>query len=40
MCGFADGEVGLREPRIEIDEMFDLEATELMLPSPHDGSAE
>ena len=26
-----DGEVGLREPRIEIDGMFDLEATELML---------
>ena len=26
-----DGEVGLREPRIEIHEMFDLEATELML---------
>ena len=26
-----DGEVGLREPRIEIDEMFDLEATELTL---------
>ena len=26
-----DGEVGLREPRIEIDEVFDLEATELTL---------
>ena len=26
-----DGEVGLREPRIEIDGMFDLEATELVL---------
>ena len=26
-----DGEVGLREPRIEIHEMFDLEATELVL---------
>ena len=26
-----DGEVGLREPRIEIDELLDLEATELML---------
>ena len=26
-----DGEVGLREPRVEIDEMFDLEATELVL---------
>ena len=26
-----DGEVELREPRIEIDEMFDLEATELRL---------
>ena len=26
-----DGELGLREPRIRIDERFDLEATELML---------
>ena len=26
-----DGELGLREPRIAIDESFDLEATELML---------
>ena len=26
-----DGEVGLREPRIEIDEVLDLEATELVL---------